>query len=991
MANPNRDAYLDSFQGKDRSALDGLDPNTKSQILRRGFIIDGTGSSNPNDLDYNPRKDTIVRRGTPSPRPNGNNQENRRRYIAGQPLINNPAPQDTSLFNVEPDPIRVTQPQSTTVPGIDDGAKRGRQDYQGASTGAYGEGIWSYNKEDKGSSGKSVSNDAPEEVVYGMDDEYDDDLDAQHSGIIQRSDGETGPTKGLNEDPKSKTKISNVKDPTALNTGPFMEDISKLQINPRVNELNNIASYTYNIALYMMNSRSYVDITSAPRTPQEALSPPNAFLLMRSGGVGLDNANTEFFNDFFIDDLEITNIAVGPNKFKQNTNATDVRFTITEPRGVTLLERLQRLAGTVLASTRERYIHAPYLLEISFKGYDERGTPVVAPSMPKYIPIRITDMQFDVTTSGTQYRVTAIPFANTIMGSIMSTIPFNVEVKAKTVGDIFSAGVIKETTVEERVKVDPRFRSANGEEPSMVQTKTVKEKSKNLAEILTDVQKDRTKPRTVYKEKDYDKVETTVPPAAEYYDSYEFLIAAEIANAKLNLDTLYDALNTPAPTEGAKKTEDPGDKSQFDAYVQGLAKGVTLDKETSTFKINAGTDITKLINLVIMHSDYMDQNVVDNPNQYAQSGDPIRWFKVRPVFRSADGPGKGYDQKDGRMKYNIAYAVEKNNIYYSDFPWAKKAKPVGVGVHKLYNYMFTGNNTEVLDFNMKFRTAFMQVMTAGTGSPFANKDSDSHFAPVVKEVPQSVEGNTVNGPNTLTRNRAKDLFSSVMSDGVDMVELDMQILGDPAFIPTSDAYWQDKVRNGQSYTEAFMPDGTINYNISPPYVQVNLRTPVDYDETTGLAFPFKEKNSVFSGVYRLTSIDNTFSGGVFQQRLNGIREPLQPQAGGGVQRQANQTNTERKVYDDQILRDLRKPVDTPSAGSNTSGNSIASNTDDAYNIGAAGEFAVGNQDYESEAFKLPNRNLGGSAGDFDDVTFQPNVVVEFVDPNSIFIDDGFEE
>jgi len=794
---------------------------------------------------------------------------------------NNPAPQDLSLFNVEPDPIRVTQNESTTVPGIDDGEKRGRQDYQGASTGAYGEGIWSSSKQDRGTSGKSVSSDAPEQVIYGMDDEYDDDLDAQHNGQVTRSDGETGPPIGLNESARTKTKISNVKDPTALNTGPFMEDITKLQINPRVNELNNIASYTYNIALYMMNSRSYIDITSQPRTPQEALSPPNAFLLMRSGGVGLDNQNSEWFDEFFIDDLEVSNIAVGPNKFKQNTNATDVRFTITEPRGVTLLERLQRLAGTVLASTGERYIHAPYLLEISFKGYDENGTPVVAPSMPKYIPIRITDMQFDVTTAGTQYRVTAIPYANTIMGSIMSTIPFNVELKAKTVGDIFSAGVIYEREVEKTVE-----RSVHPLEQETKQ-EIVKEKqqfkSKNLAEILTDVQRSRTNERDVLREKDHAVSTIKVPPAAELYDSYEFLIAHEIAQANLNIDSLYDALNTPAPTEGEKKTKDAGDKSQFDAYVQGLANGVTLDKTTSTFKINAGTDITKLINLVIMHSDYMDQNVVDNPNQYAQSGDPIRWFKVRPVFMSSEGPGKGYDRKDGRMKYNIAYAVEKNNIYYSDFPWARKAKPVGVGVHKLYNYMFEGNNTEVLDFNMKFRTAFMQVMTAGTGSPFANKDSSSHFAPVVKEVPQSVEGNTVNGPNTLTRNRAKDLFSSVMSDGIDMVELDMQILGDPAFIPTSDAYWQDRVRSGKSYTEAFMPDGTINYNISPPYVQVNLRTPTDYDENTGLAFPFKYGNSAFSGVYRLTSIDNTFSGGVFQQRLNGIREPLQPQAGGGVQ------------------------------------------------------------------------------------------------------------
>ncbi len=927
--NPFQQEYIDSFQGKDASSTDGLPPETLQQLRSAGYAIDRVGDSDPNSPVYNPNYNKFYRQG-----------------YGQRTQTSNPAPQDTSLFNVEPDPIRVTQNQSTTVPGIDDGDRRGRQDYQGASTGAYGEGIWNNKKLDRGSSGKTVSSDAPEQVIYGMEDEYDDDLDAQHNGQVTRSDGETGPPIGLNESARTKTKISNVKDPTALNTGPFMEDITKLQINPRLNELNNIASYTYNIALYMMNSRSYIDITNQPRTPQEALSPPNAFLLMRSGGVGLDNQGSEWFDEFFIDDLEVTNIAVGPNKFKQNTNATDVRFTITEPRGVTLLERLQRLAGSVLASTRERYIHAPYLLEISFKGYDENGTPVVAPSLPKYIPIRITDMQFDVTTAGTQYRVTAIPFANTIMGSIMSTIPFNVEVKAKTVGDIFSAGIIKERVIEERELI---IDEGDDSEVEHIKKTTVKEKSKNLAEILTGVQKDRTKPRTVLREADFAVSETVVPPAAEGYDTYEFLIAAEIANAKLNMDSLYDALNTPSPTEGEKKTKDAGDKSQFEAYVQGLATGVTLDKGTSTFKINAGTDITKLINLVIMHSDYMDQNVVDNPDQYASSGDPIKWFKIRPVFMSSEGPGKGYDQKDGRMKYNIAYAVEKNNIYYSDFPWAKKSKPVGEGVHKIYNYMFEGNNTEVLDFNMKFRAAFMQVMTAGTGSPFANKSSNSHFAPVVKEVPQSVEGNTVNGPNTLTRNRAKDLFSSVMSDGVDMVELDMQILGDPAFIPTSDAYWQDKVRRGQSYTEAFMPDGTINYNISPPYVQVNLRTPTDYDENTGLAFPFKHGNSAFSGIYRLTSIDNTFSGGVFQQRLNGIREPLQPQAGGGVQRQANQTNTERNTYQDQILRDQR-------AGPRTFGNaSVASNTDDAYNIGSAGEFSTGANvnDYEYEAFGKP--------------------------------------
>ena len=819
---------------------------------------------------------------------------------------NNPSPEDFTLYEPpQADPIRVTTAETLTVPAITPGdvdvtvSETGKlQRIQVTPGRTNRSGRQDVDLTDRGSSNLSVSPDAPEENQY--DDSFE--LVTNNYGVTD-DDSETGSFIGLNSDPKSKTKIGQAKDANAINQGPFMEDLTKIVIDPRPNELNRFSSVSYNIALYMMNSKSYVDITSQPRTPQVALSPPNSFLLMRSGGVGLENSGTEFFNDFFIDDLEITNIAVGPSKFKQNTNATDVRFTIIEPRGVTLLERLQRLAGTVLASTKERYIHAPYMLEIKFKGYDENGNPTSPPSQPKYIPIRITDMTFEVTTSGTQYRVTAIPFAHHAMGAIVSTIPFNFELQAQTVGDIFSAGVTYEEEYQttETVRIPQDRPNSALVEVDRVATKTRKKKAKNLGEILTAYQRKRTEPGVKFNTKNLEISEAPVPPAAEKYDSYKFLIAGEIANAKLNLSELYDALNTPSPTEESKNKDQKkskGDKRQYEAYVRGLTEGITLDKETQTFKVNAGTDISKLINLVILHSDYMDQNVVDNAQKYVTEGAPINWFKIRPVIESATGDGKGMDNKEGRYKYNIAFAVEKSNIYYNDFPWAKKGKPVGQGYHKVYNYIYSGNNTEVLSFDLKFRTAFLQVMTAGTGSPFANKDDT--FSPVVQELPQSLEGNTINSQDSIKRARAKDLFSSVMSDGVDMVELDMSIVGDPSYLPTSDAYWQDKVRAGALYTEPFMPDGTINYNLTAPFVQVNLKTPVDYDENSGLANPSRFGNSSFSGVYRLTQIDSTFSGGQFQQRINGIRTPLQPTASGLARTAKDQAGQERSLLQQDI-------------------------------------------------------------------------------------------
>tara|TARA_E500000318_G_scaffold4307_1_gene4544 strand:+ start:1271 stop:4162 length:2892 start_codon:yes stop_codon:yes gene_type:complete len=945
----NEREFINSFQGKnvDSDELQNLDNNSFFDIVSR----------------YNVSDDGVL---TSKIKPRYNNS------------FNNPAPEDPSRFDPPPpDPIRITRPDALDVPAVRvldtrdidvDVSPAGKLERITVSPGR--------TVDDNRDTGRfpPLSPDAPEEAIDPADrDEADFDL----AGYSERSSsGELGPPIGLNESARTNIEINQAKTAAAINDGPFMEDLTKLEINTRPNELNVFSSYTYNIALYMINSKSYVDLTNLPQSAQQVLDPDSGVskLLMRSGGTGLD-ADPAFRNDFFIDDLEVTNIAAGPSKFKQNTNAVDIRFTITEPRGVRLLEVLQNAAASVLASTKERYIHAPYLLEITFKGYDEEGRPIPAPSIPKYIPIRITDMQFEVTATGTQYKVQAIPYAHYAMGSIVSTIPFNVELNATTVGDIFS-GVAKviEEVQEERTLTGPLDQRRG--DTQRVETKKKPYEAKDLGQVLTDYQKKRTRETVVLSEKNNEVTQNTIAPAAEGFDTYEFKIAGEIAQAKLNKKQLYDALNTPAPTETKEKdSKDKSDRKQFEAYVKGVGQGVTLDKETGVFKINAGTDISKLLNLIIMHSDYMDQNIVDNPIPQATEGDPIKWFKIRPIIQSASGPGKGFDAKDGRYKYNITFAVEKTTIHYNDFPWAKKSKPKGKGVHKQYDYLFSGTNTEVLNLDLKFRTAFMQVMTAQTGSPLANKQSNATFAPLVKELPQSAEGNTTNSQDDIKRARAKDLFSSVMSDGVDMVDLNLQIIGDPAYLPTSDAFYQDKVRQGRSYTEAFMPDGTINYNVSPPYVQVNLKTPTDYDDRTGLANPNQFGNSSFSGVYQVSSVESTFSGGVFQQRVYGFRTPNQPAETGVVRDKQSTANTER----DALAKDNEFDSKEPQAigrGKNTGiTNNVARVVTPPVDFAqdAADEFAGGNRiggEFDTTrdprvAQQAAKTYVGGASGEFD--------------------------
>jgi hypothetical protein len=119
-----------------------------------------------------------------------------------------------------------------------------------------------------------------------------------------------------------------------------------------------------------------------------------------------------------------------------------------------------------------------------------------------------------------------------------------------------------------------------------------------------------------------------------------------------------------------------------------------------------------------------------------------------------------------------------------------------------------------------------------------------------------------------------------MFDGADMIQLDMGILGDPAFLPVGDAFFQPQGNKDSVYNDAFLPDGTINYDLTPPYIQLNLKTPTDYDEISGLIDFSREKNkygsSEFSGVYKVISTTSTFVGGRFEQKLMAVREKMQP-------------------------------------------------------------------------------------------------------------------
>jgi len=658
-------------------------------------------------------------------------------------------------------------------------------------------------------------------------------------------------------------------------TGAGLRADPNAKIDPRPNQLDNYASYTYNIALYMLTPKNYVRMLKNPKSVTQL---PKV-LLMRNGGVGQDPLlGNEFKNtEFFIDDLEFKNIGPTSNRATGNTNAIDIKFEINEPNGVTLLERLKAQAISALEEDVS-YIHAPYLLEIKFKGYDEFGKPSETTVLPKYIPIKIMNITFEVTTSGAYYKVKAVPYQHDIFNNIRSTIPINVQVSAGTVSDVLASNTQAFTT-EEKVR-----ESADNDGAATKTKATVDvlgETSASLADAVTNHYKAQTKPST-YKDPKTGQIETQ-KPAAEFADEWIFKVAPEILNAKL-VGERIDALNTTQKT-----------KEVYKQYGDAVRGKVNLTKDKKLFKINAGTNVINLINYIVVASDFVQDNLVDDLSAAFANKQPIKdkikWFKVLPEITGF----KGWDKKEGRYKWEITYNVTVRNEYYSDYPFAPKAQPEGEGIHKNYDYIFTGNNTQILDLKINIDTGYYTVAQFGTGNAEADKTPNSS-SPQTKQVPQNPEGQNVTDDNTVKEKRAKDLMSSILHDGGDFVNINMRLVGDPDYLPTGDSFYQVQGNNGTFYGP-FLPDGTINYDFSSPFFQLNFKTPTDYNDLSGFADPYENKKygtDEFNGVYKVVTVSNNLSGGVFTQNLNAVRTRVQPILGKLARSKEALINSERR-------------------------------------------------------------------------------------------------
>ena len=156
----------------------------------------------------------------------------------------------------------------------------------------------------------------------------------------------------------------------------------------------------------------------------------------------------------------------------------------------------------------------------------------------------------------------------------------------------------------------------------------------------------------------------------------------------------------------------------------------------------------------------------------------------------------------------------------------------------------------------------------------------------MKEKPQTFDARSrsTGGADTPAGAAAVDTEQSLYTTaGADMLQAALKIIGDPMYIKQDDVFYPPDIfgstmgpTNTPSGDPRLIANGSLRMDTREVYIQVNYKTPSDIDESTGLMkYDNNYLQSLFSGMYRVLTVDSSFSGGQFVQSLQTVRLPRQ--------------------------------------------------------------------------------------------------------------------
>lgn len=582
--------------------------------------------------------------------------------------------------------------------------------------------------------------------------------------------------------------------------------------------------------------------------------------------------------EYYVNNFVMSSL-VAPGSKNGNTNAFKFEFDIFEPYSMGLL--LQSFQSSAINAGYANYIdNAPYVLRLDLQGYNNEGR-IVETVKPKFFILRLTSIKFQVNESGSTYKVEAIPYNH---GGFSDSVD-------ATYKDLTLIPGAK-GTVEEILNSGEQSLAAalNKVEEDLIRNERIRVKDEYIIAFPE-------------KSSDFNRIAGA-----------EQVTTGATANPNAVPKQVITGTTTPVQTDFLVNTIgssdfgfDQGSGGNFpfkdENAVVDEATGIVvrdqmiIDPKKRTFQFSQGQKITHMINQIVLSSTYAKKAM--DPNNIIDGF--IKWWRIDVQIELLK-----YDDLVGDYARRYTFRVVPFLVHQSIFSNVNSA-PIGyeklaTQICKKYEYIYTGQNTDVLKFDIDINSLFYRgIDPAIEGRSALNSDPNQGGAVEQNNKTTSMgEGQTpaaqlantgrprpIRNPSNLkaysggagtasnTEQRVAESFHKAFTTGVDMISVNLEILGD--------TYWMVESGMGNYFsptgsTTQITDDGTVNYEAGDVFVFLTFNTPADVNIDTGL-YDFQtgnsSKTSPFGGIYRVTKCESQFADGTFKQKLTCLRMPTQ--------------------------------------------------------------------------------------------------------------------
>lgn len=591
--------------------------------------------------------------------------------------------------------------------------------------------------------------------------------------------------------------------------------------------------------------------------------------------------------DFFIDNLVIES-QIGHEK-NNNTSAFMMSFDITEPFSMGLFSTACQKAAYNAGWPNWR--QAPFLLTIDFRGNKEDGTMEIIQGTYRAIPFKWGTLTMTVGPEGSKYACTVNVYNQDALVQRVAGLKSDTSISGTTVQEVLQTGE-KSLQVVINQRLQQLKKDGLVAEPDEVLILFPTDTSSGQAAATKTASKSGATKNTI---------DVANP---------EVLTKLGVARSEKNATLIQTAeqcndLGRAKLGFGTERSADQPFGKEVSLWDENNKVWVRADNVTNTaecdFRFSQNTDIMNAINQVLLQSDFPAKTFAPErltPEGYRQ------WWKidVQTYIVNSDANLK----TTGTRPMLYVYRVIPYLVHASSGPIPQGTKPPGFNellkqVLKHYNYIYTGKNSDVINFEIKYENTFHLMMSAdGAKNSIDIKNADSSGETVEQTVNTvKLDGTTPEkgtsgipvsfsgiespsdrlgggGNESASTRQARMFHDTINNSQSDMTQLEMTIIGDPYFIAQSGT--GNYTAKSTQYTN-LNADGTVNYQNGEVDILVHFRTPVDIDQSTGFMDFSGQTESTpvidYSGFYRVNTITSTFKGGMFTQILHGNRRLLQ--------------------------------------------------------------------------------------------------------------------